>query len=201
MISEQQRKDAFKAAPEKIQELYDSPLANALNGEMREKYSIPDEKNGDFLEVTGDVILGYNKIAELPMLFQTRVGLDKEAAHKLTSDLIDAWEPIVIREASEVEQKKDQMTGLAEKIAAIKPSEPAPAAQPQATEPAAEQVASAAVAESDETVTPAQPIRTMQTDMDNAGKVHGYGALPENKSDDDEPVVKATSFDDLRKTN
>lgn len=152
----------------------------ALNKEMREKYQIPEEKRRLFLGVTGDVILGFNKIADLPRLLQEQVGLSREAALNLTKDLTDAWGPIVEREAKEAEAKKSSVGELANKIAAIEPTKPTPE-DAEAPEP-----------------TPVTPIRTMNLD---AAKVHGYGAqpvTPPTPTPSDEPVIKATPQDEIK---
>lgn len=192
-MTDNERLKKFEEAPDNIKVLYSSPLAQALTKEMTEKYSVNNEAKDKYLDVTGDVILGFRKIAELPYLLQTEVGLSQEAARQLTGELIDAWEPVVLREEEETQQKKASVASLADKIAAIKPSTftaPAPASPEPASAPTP-----AADFES------VKPMRTMQSDIDDKQPVHGYGALrmPEPATThDDEPVIKATPLDELR---
>lgn len=161
-----------------------------LNEEMIKKYNILPEKSANFTETIDSIVFGFKKIAELPYLLQTEVGLSPEAARQLTSELIDAWEPVVLREETEMQTKKDSVASLADKIAAIKP--------------AATPIASTITSEG-ETIAPVafeavKPMRTMQSDIDDKKPVHGYGALSnlQTETHTDEPVIKATSFEDLR---
>lgn len=189
MSTRDERISKYNQSEPEVQKLYSSEVANALNQELREKYLIPEDKTGAFLAVTGDIILGFRKLSELPYLLQTDVGLSQESARQLTSELIDAWEPVVLREETEMQTKKDSVASLADKIAAIKPTV-APTATPTpiaGTVPPAEFEA-------------VKPMRTMQSDIDDKKPVHGYGALQAaaTETHQDEPVVKATSFEDLR---
>ena len=154
-----------------------------LNEELIKKYDIATEKTGNFIDVVENVTLGFNKISELPNQLQLKVGLSKEDAQRLTSELIDAWGPIVEREEAEATEKKESVASLADKIAAIKPQET------EGVEVSHEEV---------RTPEPAKPIRTMQQDVDRA---HGYGAPEPGRQSaptDDEPVIKATPQDELR---
>lgn len=119
MVDIETRRRIYLKAPTEIRALYDSETTNELNDQLVEKYQITEDKRGVFLDVTGDVILGFHKIAELPRLLQKQVGLSQEDAKRLTSELIDAWGPVVEREAAEAKAKKDEVASLADKIAAI----------------------------------------------------------------------------------
>lgn len=181
MPTRKERIEKYEASPKEIQQLYESPLSYALHAEMREKYNIPPEKGGAYLDATGDVVLGFEKIASMPGKFQTKVGLSKEDAQKLTADLIDAWGPVVKREEEEANAKKASMANLANQIEAIKP------ATPEETVEQHEGVA---------------PLRTMELDTK---KAHGYGAAAAASEGitmapfDAEPVVQATPQDTLQK--
>lgn len=190
MATEDEKWEHYKNSPQEIKDLYSSKLANALNAELQEKYGIPSKVSANYLDITGDVILGYRKIAELPFLLQTQVGLSQEAARQLTSELIDAWEPVVLREEAEAKNTKESVASLADKIAAIKPT------ATLTTEPTTSTAETVSPAEFE----PVKPMRTKLDDIDDKKPVHGYGALQTNptESAEDEPVVKATSFEDLR---
>lgn len=203
MPTREERLNKLRNADDKIKELYDSPVANALNAEMREKYEIPEDKTAAYLHATGDVILGFYTTAELPRLLQTEVGLSKEAALNLIKDITEFLGPVFEREAAAAAAKKDELTGLAEKIAAIKPLEPAALTAPAtpasnaATNPQLSQPVEPAPQ-----ITPATPIRTMATD---AARAHGYGAAVSKPAtaqpattDVAEPIHTATPQDQLR---
>lgn len=163
-----------------------------INEEIVKKYSIPETKVPMYIEIVENVVLGFNKISDLPRLLQQNVGLDKETAQKLVAELIDAWGLIVEREENEERARKQEVSSLADKIEAIKPVEPTSELKP------AEETPTTPVTQ---TVSPTEPvvkpIRTMDADMQ---KVHGYGALAENLNaqTEDEPVIKATSQDEIK---
>ena len=202
MITREERSKRFSELPEKFQELYSSPIASAFNAEMSEKYSLTPEQHGSFMEMTGDVILGFYKTAELLPILQKQLKLEPDLTKKLVADCIDYLGPVLEREAAETEAKKAEMTNLANKIAAIPPAEaaePQPAVSTDQSVPTSlptQQPPSAANQQSVPTPEPAKPIHTMEADMNRA---HGYGySTQQNTSEADEPVVQATPQDKLR---
>ncbi len=160
-----------------------------MNEEMVKKYNVPPEKSFLYSEVIDRVVFGFDQTSQLPYLLQTEVGLSKENSLALTKDIAELLKPVLVREETEMQTKKDSVASLADKIAAIKPTV-APTATPTpiaGTVPPAEFEA-------------VKPMRTMQSDIDDKKPVHGYGALQAaaTETHQDEPVVKATSFEDLR---
>ena len=181
MITEEQRNKARAELPQEIEELYSSKMSTAINKEMSEKYGLEGDKGSSFLDVTGDVILGFYKISDLPKLLQTEVGMDLENAKKLTSQLIDVWEPIVKREEAEVKAQKDEVASLADKIEAIEPTQNKEGGFRDGKDLSHEEV---------------KPIPAAVAEVD---RPHGYGALPQNQDKpEDEPVIKATSQEEIR---
>jgi len=174
IITEDERVSTYRTSEEAIRELYASEDVSNAIFELQKKVNL-GEKSKLVSTIVGDVILGFYKISDLPRLLSAETGMTKEDAQKLVSNIIDFLSPIVEREAAEARAKKDEVTSLADKIAAIQ-------ATPETT------------AEHE----PVKPIRTMTADMN---RVHGYGALPPTESTEDEPAVKATSQYDIRPTN
>lgn len=186
LITNQQRQEAYKKLPEEIKLLYSSDSSTALGKTLKEKYSIDNNNYGAFLDATGDVILGFYKIADLPKLLQENAKLAPDVAKKITAELIEVWEYIVQRETdqakanqekseAEAAAKKESISTLTEKLKTTPPSTPAEAA------------------EKHETIA---PIRTMQTDA----RMHGYGAkLEQEQQEVAETLVKATPQDEIQK--
>jgi len=190
-ITNDQRRAQFDSLSEQLKDMYTSDNTTRMIKAFSEEFKI--EKRPEFTETIGDIILGFYKIAELPRLLQFNVGLSAEVSKRLASEMIEFLSPLIEHEAAEARTKKDSIASLADKIAAIKPIG-APATTPvdTATTPAG------TVPPSE--FEPVKPMRTMQTDIDDKKPVHGYGALQATtpETHDDEPVIKATSFDDLR---
>jgi len=160
-----------------------------MNDELIKKYTIAPDKVETYTSVVDSVVFGFYKMDQLPNFLQTEVGLPKETALAITKDLAEFLNPVLEREQKEEQIKKDSIASLADKIAAIKP----------VAAPAATATTPAGIVPPSE-FEPVKPMRTMQTDIDDKKPVHGYGALQATtpETHDDEPVIKATPFDDLR---
>lgn len=155
----EQRMQTYDALPPEMKVLYSSESAAALNRQLMERFSIPAEMTNAFLDATGDVILGFNKISDLPRILQQQVDLSADDAQRLTSQLIEFLGPVVAREEAEAKAKQNDLKALAEKFAN--------------KENAAHQ---------EESVSAVEPIRTMEGDMN---RVHGYGAYRELYGDEE----------------
>ena len=139
---------------EPLKELYSSEKTNSLNAKLINQYQIPDDKIDVFLNVTGDVILGYNKTTDLPRLFQSELGMSADDSQRLTSSLIEFLSPVIKREEEGINIKKEEIDKLAKTFAT--------AIQEQ------EKEIQTKGSEAD-----VKPLRTMESD---ANRVHGYGA-------------------------
>ena len=142
----------------------------------------------------GDTILGFNKIVELPKLFEQEVSITESEARKLTSELTELLKPITEREQGELISKKTDLQKLAESFAEKSRRSQTATLQPihldeEIISPAPATPESAAVhTQEPDTV---QPLRTMQSDIN---RVHGYGATNDKQT---EETLVASNQNDL----
>lgn len=153
----QHRMAAYEALTEDIKILYSSESAASLNGQLIRKYGIGEEQADLFLDITGDVILGFYKIVDLPRMFQQKLRKGADESQRMTSELIEFLGPVVSREEAEARAKKESLDTLAQTFAT----------------PALEKIATN---EAQEYTGNVEPLRTMEKDIN---RIHGYGAYVE----------------------
>ncbi len=180
-ISEKNRIDTYRNAPDSIRELYVSDKIGELITNLGVKFASNFSEKIS-IEIIGDTILGFYKIEELPKLFQEKLMIGADQAHRMTADLMDFLAPIVEREQAENNIKKAEAHKLADEIATIPKDAPS------------------------DTVTEAPAVKPMRTMAGDMNRVHGYGAYREANplSDDnstDEPVIKAHPQEDILSGN
>ncbi len=166
MDKDQQRIETYKTLEGPLQELYGSPASGQTMYRIYASLGLSEEKYKSYAEIVGDTILGFNKIADMPRLFQQKLGVSADESQRLTSKLIEFLSLVVKREELEAHAKKKELSKLADTFAS-----PEGITKKQTYDPAA--------AENIE------PIRTMEEDMH---RVHGYGAYraeEETKADRD----------------
>ena len=78
------RLETYRKAPEHIQAIYGAPETGELLGMLQEEYKIPDDT---FIEIVGDVMLGFYPKAELRKLLISMLGVSEEAALAIEQDL------------------------------------------------------------------------------------------------------------------
>jgi hypothetical protein len=167
--TQEKRMEVYESLSESLKKLYSSEEAAALNRSLIEKYSIPLEKVDDFLNIIGDVILGFHKISDMPQLFQQKIGVSADESQRMTSRVIEFLGPVVKREEEEAKLKRGEMTKLVGIFA-----------HPEGI--AAENKVDTVVSDEDAVL----PLRTMEDDMN---RVHGYGAYQEQREKDEERIV------------
>lgn len=184
MISDQQKIDVYKIAPEDVQRLYSAPESGAMMYVIFKKFNLDESLQYKiYAEIVGDTILGFNKIADMPRMFQQKLAMSSDESQRLTSSLIEFLAPVVQREETEAQTKKTEMTTLAETL-----SQPDP-----------KRLHNPEIQKLTENV---EPLRTMQTDIN---RIHGYGAYNAEQNSEaipipEEPIQKlddATSSDPI----
>jgi hypothetical protein len=180
-ITPNERYETFTKLPEGLKEFYDSYHTAQKLGLVLDQNKC-DVRYG--IEIIGDTILGFYKLHQMPDLFVSELGVTRETAQKMTSELVEFLGPVLKREEELNESKKTDLQKLAEsfaekgrlasaKIADTSHTETAPAA-PEGTKAPYIPLSDA------EKV---QPMRTMQGDTT---RIHGYGAYYEQKEKDGE---------------
>lgn len=157
-----QRTEKYKNADELIQSLYSAPESGSTMYVIFQKAQLQENNYAQYAEIIGDTILGFNKIADMPRLFQQKLTMSADEAQRLTSSLIEFLAPVVQREEVEEQAKKFEMGALAETLSMQAP----------------ERLQNPDIQKLTENV---EPLRTMQTDIN---RIHGYGAYNAQKDAD-----------------
>jgi len=173
-ITHEQRMQVYENLPIEMKRLYSSQEAASLNRLIIEKFKLNTKQANDFMDISGDVILGFYRISDMSRMFQQKLGMSADESQRMTSQLLDFLEPIVRREEQEATLKKEELAHLANTFAQpenIGKSEVRPHETPE--------------------VANVEPIRTMEQDM---SRIHGYGAYTqareESEASDTTPEVQ-----------
>ncbi len=177
---EEKRIETYRNAPEAIRALYVSNELTQLIDKVHLTFRITHPFK-TLSEIVGDTILGFNKIADMPRLFQQKLGVSADESQRMTSQLIEILAPVVTREEAETSVKKEELSKLKETFA-----------QPEGI--AAKQNDGQAQAQTDEV----EPIRTMAQDMH---RVHGYGAYRAQEGDDGSETAAQSSQEEITRRN
>lgn len=153
MDKDLERDKRYKSCDEVFQKLYGAPESGALMYEIFQQFQLSEDIYLEYAEIIGDTILGFYKIADMPRLFQQKLGVTPEVAQKMTAELIEFLSPVVQREESVSTEAAESKATLMQTFA-----------NPQ---PTAERVVSTIPH------TYVTPLRTMEGDMT---RIHGYGA-------------------------
>lgn len=181
-INEQNRIEIYRQSPTKIRELYTSSRPGEIITKLGNTFAMNfSEKLA--IEIIGDCILGFYKTTDLPRLFQEKLLVGADQAHRMTAEFIEFLTPVIEREQALNNASKAEVKQLADDFS---------------TKTEREVVTN----ESDD-ITPVTPLRTMQGDID---RIHGYGAYrtqnPLSASpDNDEPIIQARPQEDLLNRN
>ena len=174
-ITPQMRNEEYRKLHPILQMTYGSDEATKMNSIIIHKHELDEDQAKEYMHVVGDTILGFHKTADIPRLLQERVGVGADQSHRIMSDLIEYLSPVIEREQKTTNIKKEDIDKLAETFEAAnqgRPKEVRPEGSPGDV----------------------QPLRTMRGDMN---RVHGYGAFTAQETNDDEPVVQASTQDEL----
>ncbi len=172
IVTEQERIEKIRSSTEEVKELYSSDELVSKIELVIGRFSItkPFRTIG---EIVGDTILGFYKLHEMPELFVSELGVTKEIAQKMTSELVEFLDPVLKREEELAEHKKTDLQKLAESFA--EKSRRAQERTQDSTQPP-----SAPLSDTEEAVPEVheklEPMRTMKGDI---GRIHGYGAYYE----------------------
>jgi hypothetical protein len=175
IISEQQRLETYRSIPEDIRNLYvsDSFVEYIDNLILLFGITKPYKEVGD---IVADTILGFYKIADMPKLFQQKLGVSADVSQRMTSQLIEFLSPVVKREEGASKLQNESKATLIQTFAT--PSTPVVSAD----ENPESQIAHVT------------PIRTMQSDIT---RIHGYGAYRQQEGKVDEDATISSSQEDL----
>lgn len=158
MDKELERMERYQNLSEGLQRLYGSSESGRVLYDIFQSYRLSEELYPFYIEIVGDTILGYYRLAEIPRLLQQKLKLSADEAQRVTSKLIDFLSPVVRKEEEDRKAKTTQYQDLAQKFAGTK-SEDATA-----------------------DIEKVEPLRTMESDMH---RVHGYGAYNEQRAQTD----------------
>jgi len=175
MITNDVRRAKLAKIPEPMQLLYGS---DAVTKTVKEtKTEVPVEKTPLFVQIVGDVILGFYRTTEMPGLLQTQVGVSADTAQRIVARFTEVFSPVLEREAAEVGIKKEVQQNLATKIESA--HEDRGAANPVQTHDI-------------------EPMHTMESD---GNRIHGYGAYREKHRYGEEPdkIVQSSQDEILNK--
>jgi hypothetical protein len=182
-ISEQNRIEKIRASSDEVKELY------GLDELVDKTYFLIDQFHigvpyKSISEIIGDTILGFYKIHQMPDLFVSELGVTRETAQKMTSELVEFLGPVLKREEELNESKKTDLQKLAESFAEkgrLASAKIADTPHTETTPTASEGTKTPYIPLSE--AEKVQPMRTMQGDTT---RIHGYGAYYEQKEKDGE---------------
>lgn len=176
---EQKRIETYRAATSQIQELYGSHLLGGVLGSLIKELKITEENRKEFIDVTGDIILGFDPKSQLTSLLVEKIGLSQEnardAAQRILPLLISLPDlPPTVPEANpELKERlelrpKGVMGGV--ETTSAEPLTPTPLVQ---SAPQKEQKTSVQPLTREELMNALATKRTMASDMAAATKKQG----------------------------
>lgn len=171
VITEQQRVETYRNTSAEIREMYVGDQLIEHIDHLILLFEITNPYK-EVSEIIGDTILGFYKIADMPKLFQQKLGVSADVSQKMTSELIEFLSAVVKREQEEATVKKESLATLTQTFAT-------PAVPIQATaevpKPPVEHITQ---------------MRTMQSDLN---RIHGYGAYQQSREAIQKEETVATS--------
>ena len=173
-ITDQQRLEIYRNAPEEIREIYVSDQLIEHIDHLILLFEITNPYK-DVSDIVADTILGFYKIADMPKLFQQKLDVSADVSQKMTSQLIEFLSVVVKREQEEATSKKESVATLTQTFAT--PAVPIQAT-PEVPKPPVAHITQ---------------MRTMQTDLN---RIHGYGAYQQSKDGMQKEETVATSSQD-----
>lgn len=179
---EEKRIETYRNAPEAIRELYVSDELTQLIDKVHLTFRITHPFKM-LSEIVGDTILGFNKIADMPRLFQQKLGVSADESQRMTSQLIEILGPVVTREEAETSVKKEELSKLKEVFA-----------QPEGIVTRQNDDQARVQTQTDEV----EPIRTMAQDMH---RVHGYGAYRAQEGEEGSETIAQSSQEEITRRN
>lgn len=124
MITNKQRNQAYKDAPEHVRALYSGDDAGTMLRQIFETFRLDERQYPEFIHVYGDVVLGYHRISDFQSLLQARMKVDSATAGALAVILKQRLVENGFQEATAVESApiskppQEQMVGYANSPAA-----------------------------------------------------------------------------------
>jgi hypothetical protein len=163
LITEQQRLETYRNAPEDIREIYVSDNFVEHIDRLILLFEITKPYK-EVSEIIGDTILGFYKISDMPRLFQQKLDVSADVSQRMTSQLIEFLAPVVKREEEASKLQAESKATLIQTFATPQLQQDAEKVTPQSH-------------------TQVAPLRTMEGDIT---RIHGYGAVqtPENASNE-----------------
>lgn len=174
MDKDQERIEKYKSLNEVLQNLYGAPESGATMYRIFQKVELTEDKYKIYAEIIGDVILGFNKVADLPQLFQQQLSVSADQSQKITSELIEFLSPVVQREGEDT-----KVQSVSDETVTETTTENSQTQQSDTDVPS---------------TTIVEPLRTMEGDIN---RIHGYGAYREKHPE--EAVVTSAQEDVLKK--
>lgn len=173
-FTNEEKVERYRNANESIKELYTNEVLSEHIDRLILLFEIINPYK-EVSEIIGDTILGFYKIADMPKLFQQKLGVSADISQRMTSQLIEFLSPVVKREQEEATAKKESLATLTQTFAA--PTVPTQAI-PEVPKPPVAHITQ---------------MRTMQTDLN---RIHGYGAYQQNRDDAQKEETTTTSSQD-----
>jgi len=172
-INEERRIEAYRTAAENIRALYVSDELTKLTDKIYITFRITEPFKA-LSTIIGDAILGFYTIADMPKLFQQKLGVSADESQRMVSQLIEILGPVVEREQYTQTLKKQELSKLRETFAQREIAGDNPKSGPEDV---------------------VEPIRTMAQDM---SRVHGYGAYRE-ELEKEEGIHQSSQTEMLKK--
>ncbi len=162
---EKKRITTYRTATETVRQLYGNLELGEALGLMVEKFKFVEPKRRIFIDIVGDIILGFNPKIELPKLLMNGVGLSeidaKQVANELAHFLTQIGEPSV---PTAVPDTKERLDLRPQGIETVVPEIPkAPTAPQQGARPLTRE----------ELMNALSPKRTMATDIEAVRQKQG----------------------------
>ena len=168
-ITPEQRSEKFQNSSSEIQILYSSSESGVFLRKIFNKYNLDESLYKIYAITSGNVVLGFHSISDLPQKFSENLSIDDTKAESITADLIDFLSPVLKEQESGTETQKTTFSPTPQAMQQ-------PVATPEVSQQPPTEIPPSTV----------EPLRTMEHDMD---RIHGYGSYRKLYPDTETPQV------------
>lgn len=99
-IDQKQREERYSTSSERTRNIYAGTETSKIFSKILTEQSIPRDKYNDFLDVGGDIILGFYRLSDIPKLLSEKIKLDQNKITALSDALHKALIELGIEETS-----------------------------------------------------------------------------------------------------
>lgn len=206
------RNEAYKALPQNIQFLYDSPESGDILRASFNAHVAQPESYKTYVHIVGDAILGFYKTKDIPKKLQFELNLGADDAQRILTELSSFLAPLIEFEQQEEQRGKAGLQELEQNFKnlreeAMQLHNTSGAETPTRSDPGVEAAVAEAMTDPAKVAAPnvktsytVEPMHTMQTDIT---RIHGYGAyrdlFPDEKGAQaqKEGTIKSASQEEL----